>query len=407
MDSDVKDKYQNKYPYRPENPVDKKNNHFFIEKNQDFKQAIDRLRTEPCIALDLEADSMFHFREKICLIQMADRQHIYIIDPLSIQDMSPLAQVVSNPGILKIIHGADYDIRSIYRDYQITIENLFDTELAARLLGYSETGLDSLLKHKFNVTLEKKFQKKDWSRRPLQEDMIAYAANDVRYLIPLRRQQMDELSEKGRMDWLLEECALLTKVRNNAANDSPLFARVKGAGRLDQKGLALLESLLQYRLQVAAQKDRPPFKIIGTPSLMKIAQERPATLKQLKEMDVLSEKQFNIHAKAFIEMICAVLNLPKHKLPRYPYKSSFFPDNAISAQIKKLKIWRQHKADLLKIDSGVLLNNSALRAVAGKSPKSMDELFAVDEMKTWQKKEFGEEIIGILSKTHSNGYSRK
>jgi ribonuclease D len=256
------------------------------------------------------------------------------------------------------------------------------------------------------VTLEKKFQKKDWSQRPLQEDMIAYAANDVRYLIALHRLQMDELSEKGRLDWILEECALLSKVRNNVPNDSPLFTRVKGAGRLDQKGLALLESLLQYRLQIAAQKDRPPFKIIGTPSLMRLVQERPASLNQLKTLAVLSEKQFNIHGRAIAEIICNVLNLPKHKLPRYPYKPSFFPDNAISAQVKKLKMWRQHKADLLKIDSGVLLNNSALKAVAGKNPKSMDELFAVDEMKTWQKNEFGEEIIDILSKTHSNGCSR-
>jgi ribonuclease D len=223
----------------------------------------------------------------------------------------------------------------------------------------------------------------------------------------LRQLQLDELSEKGRMNWVLEECARLSKVRNNVPNDSPLFTRVKGAGRLDQKGLALLESLLQYRLQMAAQKDRPPFKIMGTPSLMRLAQERPISLKQLKEMSVLSEKQFNIHGRAISEIICNVLNLPKHKLPRYPYKPSFFPDNAISAKIKKLKIWRQHKADLLKIDSGVLLNNSALKAVAGNSPKTMDELFAVDEMKTWQKNEFGEEIIDILTKSHSNGYSRK
>jgi ribonuclease D len=401
MDSKVKDKYQNKYPYPPDSPADKRNDLYFIENERDFKQAVHLLSGSPCIALDLEADSMFHFKEKICLIQMTDGQSIYIVDPLAIQDMSPLASALSNPRILKILHGADYDIRSLYRDYQITIENLFDTELAARLLGYAESGLEAVLKQKFNVALEKKFQKKDWSQRPLPDDMIAYAANDVRYLIALHGLQADELVKKRRFEWALEECELLTKVRNHEDNDFPLFTRVKGAGRLDQKGLAILESLLQYRHQIARQKDRPPFKIIGNPSLLKIAQEKPNTLKQLKDIEILSEKQLNIHGRAIADIICKVLNLPKHELPRYPYKPPFFPDNMVSEKLKRLKNWREHKADVFQMDPGVLLNNSTIKALAEKNPKTLDELFAVDEMKSWQKKEFGAEIIAVLKNTDS------
>jgi ribonuclease D len=408
MNSKVKDKYQNKYtPRQKPTPRADSEAPCFIETDASFISAMRRLSDEPLVAMDLEADSMFHFREKICLIQMADRNGVYIIDPLSIQNMSPLAAILSNPRILKIMHGADYDIRSLYRDYQIPVENLFDTELAARLLGYAESGLDAVLRQTFNVALEKKFQKKDWSQRPLSEEMIAYAANDVRYLIGLYERQLDELIQKNRLEWALEECELLTKVRNHPSNDSPLFTRVKGTGQLDPKRLAILEALLQYRLQIARQKDRPPFKIISTQSLLNIARQRLSTLQRLKESAELSEKQFNIHGKAIAEIVVRAMNQSKYQLAEYPCKPFCFQDNGATERMKKLKIWRRRKSDFLKMDAGVLLNNAALKSLAEKNPKTIDEIYAVDEMKKWQKKEFGAELIAVLNhSTHDDSESR-
>ena len=132
---------------------------------------------EKTVAVDLEADSMYHFREKVCLIQMATTQANVVIDPLLIHDLSPLKPIFSSPNIRKIIHGADYDVRSLYRDFGIEINNLFDTELACRFLGSRETGLDAVVQKLFQVKLNKKYQKKDWSKRPLPEKMIEYLLN--------------------------------------------------------------------------------------------------------------------------------------------------------------------------------------------------------------------------------------
>ena len=173
--------------FAPDSPV-------YINTASGLKKIVADLCSQTLIAFDLEADSMFHFKEKVCLIQAATASSNYIVDPLSITDLSPLSQVLSDPDIVKIFHGADYDVRSMYRDYQIAIHNLFDTELASRFLGHAETGLNTVLQNRFGIFLEKKYQKKDWSQRPLPEPMIAYAAGDVQYLIPLYQIQKKELN---------------------------------------------------------------------------------------------------------------------------------------------------------------------------------------------------------------------
>ncbi|CAB1068177.1 Ribonuclease D (EC [Olavius algarvensis Delta 1 endosymbiont] len=179
-----------------------------VDALEDLARTIDGEKT---VGVDLEADSMYHFKEKVCLIQMAARDINVVIDPLRVRDLSPLKPIFRRSDVRKIFHGADYDVRSLYRDFDISINNLFDTELASRFLGYSETGLEAVLKNKFGVTLDKKFQRKDWSRRPLPEDMVAYAAKDARYLLPLAIELTRELEELGRLWWVQEECANLSK----------------------------------------------------------------------------------------------------------------------------------------------------------------------------------------------------
>ena len=160
------------------------------------------------IAVDVEGDSMFHFQEKVCLIQMAANGYTAVIDPLALQDLDDLKPLFASPSICKIIHGADYDVRSLYRDFGICIENLFDTQLASMFMGWQETSLEAVVARRFNVELDKRCQKKDWSMRPLPNDMTAYAALDVVHLIPLARALMSELEQQGRLNWVLEECRL-------------------------------------------------------------------------------------------------------------------------------------------------------------------------------------------------------
>jgi len=369
-----------------------------IDKSTDLEKTARSLEKEVAVAVDLEADSMYHYQEKVCLIQIATKKISVVIDPLAIKDLSSLKPLFSNPVIQKIFHGADYDIRSLYRDFDIQINNLFDTELACRFLGIKETGLQAVLKKLFKIDIDKKYQKKDWSKRPLPEEMITYASKDVIYLLPLARMLIRRLEKTSRLAWVLEECEDLSRVRSELPNNAPLFNRFKGAGRLKTRSLAVLEALLQFRKHIAKKKDRPLFKIIGNDPLMQIATARPVTLRRLKGINALSEKQISMYGKDLIQVVADALKTPESELPVYPSNNSTVLPNGVSARIKALKAWRVSKAKALEIDPGMLCNNALITAIAIQNSRDTESLEKVKEMKRWQKQVFGSEIITVLKK---------
>jgi len=369
-----------------------------IDTAADLEEVARSLEKEKAVAVDLEADSMYHYKEKVCLIQIATEKISVVIDPLAIKDLSPLKPIFSNPDIKKIFHGADYDVRSLYRDFEIRINNLFDTELACRFLGIKETGLQAVLKTFFNVNVDKKYQKKDWSKRPLPKEMMAYASKDVIYLLPLARMLIHRLKKIGRMTWVLEECEDLSKVRPVLSNDAPLFMKFKGAGRLKSRSLAVLEALLQFRKRVAEKKDKPFFKIIGNESIMKITTARPVTLRRLKNIKALSNRQISMYGNDLIKVVAKTLKIPESELPVFPSQKPPVLPNGASAKIKALKFWRASKANALGIDPGMLCNNALITAIAVKNPGDSEFLETVKEMKNWQKQAFGTEIIKALKR---------
>jgi ribonuclease D len=356
------------------------------------------LEENKVVAVDLEADSMYHFKEKVCLVQLATKTASFAVDPLQIKDLSALKPLFSNPAIKKIFHGADYDVRSLYRDFQMEIKNLFDTELACRFLGFKETGLDTVLKERFNLRLNKKFQKKDWSQRPLPADMIEYAAIDAIYLIPLAEILEKEINKKGRMKWIQEECENLCKVRHVSGCSEPLFLKFKGAGKLDSRDLAVLEALLSFRKTVAEKKDKPLFKIIRNESLLKITRATPATLKRLKEVHALSETQVDMYGKVLIEIVKKALKIPKKNQPVYPRKKGPVLEYAVTKRIKSLKSWRDATAQELELEPPMLFPKSLLTAIAVLNPRKLVDLNKIKEMKNWHKREFGGAILKVLQK---------
>ncbi|MEN8689513.1 MAG: HRDC domain-containing protein [Desulfobacterales bacterium] len=352
----------------------------------------------PAVAVDLEADSMYHFQEKVCLIQMATSHSSVVIDPLRLQDLESLRPVFANPAIEKIFHGADYDVRSLFRDFGIEIAHLFDTQIACKFLGVKETSLEAVLQARFGVTLNKKYQRKDWSKRPLPDEMIAYAADDVRYLLPLTKMLVGELKHKSRLAWVQEECDLLSRVRSPQNNHEPLFLGFKGAGRLKPRSLAVLEALLQFRRRVAENKDRPLFKVFSNKSLLQLAVEKPANVKRLDESGVLSSKQLKMYGVELVEAIHRAQQIPSDNLPVYPRKKNRAMHPAVPDRIKTLKNWRDKKARALGVEPTVLLNKSMMTALATEKPIKLQSLDAVKELKEWQKNEFGDEIVGVLKR---------
>jgi ribonuclease D len=368
-----------------------------IETPDELAGIIEVLEKQDAVAVDLEADSMFHFKEKVCLVQLATRRHNFVIDPLKINDFSLLRPLFNNPKIQKIFHGADYDVRSLYRDFQIVIQNMFDTQLASRFLGDKATGLEAVVHKRFNVRLNKKYQKKDWSERPLSEKMIEYAARDTFYLLPLSEILRKELQDKGRLDWVCEECELLSRVRAMQGNGEPLFLRFKGAGQLNHRRLGVLEAILQFRAKLAEEKDRPLFKVFSNISAMKLSLLTPTTVQELKKTKTLSPKQINMFGAALLPVIREALSIPFDKLPSYPHKKPPLLDPNVPNRMKALKSWRDSYAKKLNIDSSIITPKNIMTTLAVKKPKNLDELEQIDELKNWRKKEFGKKIIEVLN----------
>lgn len=372
----------------------------FIQTISDLNKFAQKLDTEHAVGVDVEADSMYHFRERVCLIQMQASDVSVIIDPLAVKDLSALKPMFSNPDIRKIFHGSDYDVRSLYRDFGIEIINLFDTQLASRFLGEPETSLEAVIHKRFGVILDKKYQKRDWSERPLPDEMIEYAVSDVAYLIPLAALLRQELEDKARLSWIEEECAQLSRVRTTVSETAePLFLKFKGAGRLRPRSLAILEALLHLRTDIAQKKDRPPFKVFNSESLSEIVRTRPLTIEMLKNLNVLSSKQIIMYGNEIISAVKAGLAVPDPELPVYPrHKPPVIPPK-VPKRIKALKLWRDEIAANLGIDPALICNKSLMNTIAMTYPRDEKDLEAMPELKDWQRQAFGQEIVGILKKT--------
>ncbi|MCK5417242.1 MAG: ribonuclease D [Desulfobacterales bacterium] len=379
-------------------PTRQAHSYLIINSLPELQKFASRLEKQRIIGVDLEADSMYHFKEKVCLIQIATPNATAVIDPLQIKNLSALKPVFRRADIQKVFHGADYDVRSLYRDFKISINNLFDTELACRFLGFKESGLDAVLTKRYNVRLDKKYQRKDWSKRPLPEDMIAYAAADVHYLVPLAKSLQHELKNKGRLSWVQEECTYLSKVRPASIDSGPLLLGFKGAGKLDPRGLAVLEELLHLRKKNAQQQDRPLFRIMGNKSIMALAETRPQSIKKLVKTEVLGSKQLDRYGKDIILAVKKALRMPARDLPIYPRKTAPMVRAIVAQRVKELRRWRDRLANKLEIDPAIICTKALISAIAVQRPVSVSSLSTVKELKTWQATGFGSDIIDILNK---------
>lgn len=366
-----------------------------IDKLEGLKSIVADIEREKICAIDLEGDSLFHFKEKVCLLQFATPSFNVIIDPLKINDLSSLKPFFANHDIIKVFHGADYDIRSLYRDFGIEINNLFDTELACRFLGFKQTGLDTVLRKLFDVKLEKKYQKKNWSQRPLPYLMMEYAVMDVAFLISLFETLKEKLIEKNRFQWIIEESFLLSKVRPDNLHNKPLFLKFKGAGTLDSRTLAVLEALLIFRRKTAEKKDKPPFKILGNKTLIKIANAKPQNKTDLIKSRALRKKEF-YYSTAIIDAVSKAMGIPEDHLPEYPRKKKRPINKLVESRLKKLKDWRENLAASLDIEAGLVCNKALMTSLATHCPLKLKDLEEIKGIKEWQKKEWGDDVIRVL-----------
>jgi len=373
--------------------------YILIDNDADLNMLIPDLAEELAIGVDLEADSMFHYQEKVCLVQISTQRLNLLIDPLSVKDLSPLAPVFADPRIRKILHGSDPDIRSLYRDFGVEVHSLFDTQIAARFLGLRETSLASLLYEKFHVSSDKKYQKKDWSQRPLPAPMLQYGVQDTCHLLSLADILERELMEKDRLFCVEEECELLSSVRPNSSKNAPFFPGFKGAARLDPRSLAVLENVLGLRDRLAKRRDCPHFKVLGNKPIIEIARIKPVTKTDLAGIKDFSLKQIERMGGAIIKMVREGLNLPDDALPVYPKKSWQRLRSKETARVKALKSWREHVGGKWVVDPAVVCTNAQIQAIAIANPGKPENMEGIKGVRKWQIKLFGPDICNLLQET--------
>ncbi len=382
----------------------------FIDEPDAVADLARKLSREKVIAVDTEADSFFHYHDKLCLVQISARCGTFLVDPLALPPggLDPLGEVFANPEIRKVLHAAEYDLYVLDRHSGIRVANLFDTMISAQLLGYPSVGLGALVERHFDVKLSKDQQRTDWSRRPLKPVQVEYAAADVLYLVELSRLVEKELRARKRLDWARAEFATLeARSWPEREFDEQGYLRIKGASKLSPRALAVLRELFLMRDQRARQLDKPPFKVLGTGTLIELAQNPARSRRTLARRKGITDLVLRRMGQEIIEAIVRGLEGPEHATPaRTPSGSGNGRkrlDRNGERRLARLKKWRATRAQELELDPGVFCANAVLETIAWGRPESPEALAELPAVKGWWAREFGGQAIEAMREAEGEG----
>jgi ribonuclease D len=368
----------------------------YLDSAEDADRFLTAIGAARRLALDTEGASFHRFVDRIYLMQLSTDASHAILDPLRIPSLDQLGALLESREVEVVFHDADYDLRLLHQDYGWRTVNIFDTRVAAQLLGIRTFGLAALLERFFGVKLDKKHQRADWSMRPLSTDMLEYAAQDTLHLLGLRDRLRDDLERAGRWHWAQEEFARLEGTRWETDDQSTAFLRIKGARDLSRRELALLRELAVWRDSVAAGMDRATFRVVANDVLLELAQRPPESAAHISGMKGLGARIASQRGSEILEAIARGKAVAENDLPRFPKAPRWDRDPNFDERVTRLKRARDEAAQRLDLDPGVLCGRERLEAVARKNPQSLESLAAIPELRRWQVEELGEAFVAAL-----------
>jgi ribonuclease D len=359
---------------------------------------IERIGAAEKIAVDTEADSLHNYFEKVCLIQLSLAGQHYIVDPLRELDLTRFLEALAEKPL--IVHGGDYDLRMMRASmgYRPRGE-VFDTMIAAQLLGMEQIGLAALIERFFGIAIGKEGQKSDWSRRPLSEKQLRYAVNDTRFLDELAARLHGELRERGRVDWHRESCrAMVQSSGRDISRDTEEAWRIKGSGRLSRRQLAYLREIWRWRDQHARRANVPPFKVFGNEQIFEVllwAESHPGV--PLQQGPKLPR---NIVGARLITLEEALTRAAGMSPAQWPERIKHDRDPALSnrckEQINALRAECGRMAKELNIAASTLAPRAALEAIAGSEARTVDEIMKNGGLLRWQAELMQGAVDGIF-----------
>lgn len=344
-----------------------------IESQQKLTALMEELCPQPRLcAIDTEADSLHRFKESLCLIQLSAAGRNVLIDPLTLNDLSSFDAYLNSCEVW--MHGADYDMTMLKREFGILPPKVWDTQIGARLLGLRKFGLSDLVEHWFGVVLCKTSQKADWGRRPMTDKMMEYAINDVVFLLPMAECIVEELIDKGRYEWFVQSCeAARKKVLERDENKEDLW-RINGSGRLNPLGLAYLRALWNWRNAEAASWDKPTFMVVNNKEMITWAEMLSQGNEIILPKHLLRPERLKRFEKAVYPVRDMLEEQWPEKIKALRRKKDAAFDRAVDAIIKK----RDAAAVALDIDPSLLIARSVAECLAA------GEIAAEDCLLPWQ-----------------------
>ncbi|MHB8629690.1 MAG: ribonuclease D [Aggregatilineales bacterium] len=347
----------------------------------------------PLIALDTESNSLYAYRERICLVQLSTRQADYVIDPLTV-DLEPLRALFANPAIEKVFHAAEYDLICLKREYHFTIENVFDTMFAARVIGRKQYGLAALLQEFFDVQTDKHFQRADWSRRPLPIDQIRYAQQDTHYLALIRDRLLAELEAEGRLAEARELFEALTAVEPGEISfDEDGYWRMAGARDFNRRQMAQLRELYLWRDSQARRADCPPFKIMSDQALIGLVEANPHSPGQIYAVRALPPSLARRYSRELLQVLARGVQAPLPRRPESPPRV----EPIVQARYDALQQWRKARAIERGVESDIILNKEAMWAMARRPPMNLTDLESVPGLGPWRRNAYAAELIRVVA----------
>jgi ribonuclease D len=350
------------------------------------------------IGVDTEADSRHHYPEKVCLIQVeADGQN-FLIDPLARLDLSAFGPVLADPSVEKILHGADFDLRGLHRDWGFTVSGLYDTNVAAKFAGLERLGLAALIEDLLGVTIPKdlRLRRADWSKRPLSAEALGYAVEDVVHIGAVRDAVAAKVVGLGRQTWAAEEFTRLEEVRYEAPDPETVFFGVKGTHALDGKGLAVLKELYELRDAEARRADRPPAFVIPAEALVHICAHPDAELDTVPGLATSVLRRLGRDLKRAIEIGVAAPPIAR-PAPPYPFRPR--PTSAQAKRLQHLKDWRIAEGTKLALDPSLLWPMRSMERLA-REPGTLDSELESSDVRAWQQQAgFADSLRAVLARS--------
>ncbi len=372
----------------------------YIRRSDRLTALGERLQGVPLLAIDTEAAGYHRYHDRICLLQLSTRTETFVVDTLELSDVAPLTPILASADTEIVLHDADYDLRLLARDYGIRVRRLFDTKIAAQLLGEPQIGLASLLEKYRDVRLDKKHQRADWAQRPLPPDMIAYAAEDTRHLPALRDTLRAQLEERGRLHWAEEEFALRVQVDAASATPDPdAYLRLKNIRDLKPRQLAALRELHGWREAAASERDVAPFRVVNNEVIVEVARRLPERPDQLRGIPGLGDALIRRRGADFLDAVARARALGEEDLPvrrRGPPRPP--PDAAFDALVDRLKGVRDAAAERLGLERGFLMPRQQLEDIARGRPATLEELRTVADIRAWQVEALGEDLLAAVAR---------